>query len=66
MDTKEVKAPRRSPIVRENRFELRVSEEERATIERAAEVDGETSSAFARRAILAAARVALKAHRSGG
>lgn len=56
---------RRKAVVREERFEMRLSTDERTAIETAAELGGEPSSAFARRAILAAARAAIaKAERS--
>ena len=50
---------RRKVTVREERFEMRLSAEEREVLERAAELGGETSSAFARRATVAAARAAV-------
>ncbi len=59
MSTQEPAKVRRKAVVREERFELRLSVDERAAIESAAEIGGETSSAFARRAILAAARLTI-------
>ena len=51
---------RRKATVREERFEMRLSAEEREVLERAAELGGETSSAFARRATVVAARSTVK------